>query len=406
MDALITAAARALAAGDPLGALDRVALRDDPPALALRGIAMAQLGDFPRARTLLRSAARTFGPQQALARARCVVAEAEIAFAARDLANADNTLDAARAVLERHGDWVNAAHARFVAIRRLLLLGALEQAEAQLGEIDPTRLPASLQAIHGLTRAGLAIRRLDIATAHSALTSATAAAHQAHIPALSAEVQDAWQLLHTPAARITGPGAQRLLLLEQIEALLVSPILVIDDRRQLLRDAHHQVSLAGRPVLMALLRSLGEAWPDAVDRATLIARAFNLKLSDESHRARLRVEIGRLRVLLKPLAEVSATDHGYALITRGQPEVTVLAWPQDSAHGEVLALLMDGQAWSSSALALALGISQRSVQRALESLSSAGRVQAFGRGRAGRWLIPPLPGFATTLLLTPALPSD
>lgn len=406
MDALITAAARALAVGDPLGALDRVALRDDPPALALRGIAMAQLGDFPRARTLLRSAARTFGPQQALARARCVVAEAEIAFAARDLANADNTLDAARAVLERHGDWVNAAHARFVAIRRLLLLGALEQAEAQLAELDPTGLPASLQAIHGLTRAGLAIRRLDISTARSALISATAAAHQAHIPALSAEVQDAWQLLHTPVARITGPGAQRLLLLEQIEALLVSPILVIDDRRQLLRDAHHQVSLAGRPVLMALLRSLGEAWPDAMDRATLIARAFNLKLSDESHRARLRVEIGRLRVLLKPLAEVSATDHGYALITRGQPEVTVLAWPQDSAHGEVLALLMDGQAWSSSALALALGISQRSVQRALESLASAGKVQAFGRGRAGRWLIPPLPGFATTLLLTPALPSD
>lgn len=406
MDALITAAARALAAGDPLAALDRVALRDDPPALALRGIAMAQLGDFARARTLLRSAARAFGPQQTLARARCVVAEAEIAFAARDLAKGHNTLDAARAVLERHGDWANAAHARFVAIRRLSLLGALDQAEAQLNEIDATRLPAALQAIHGLTRAGLAIRRLDSATARSALTRASDAAHQAHIPALSAEVQAAWQVLETPAARITGPSEERLLLLAQIQALLDSPMLVIDDRRQLLRDAHHQVSLAARPVLMALLRTLGEAWPAAVDRATLIARAFNLKLSDESHRARLRVEIGRLRVLLKPLAEVSATAHGYALITRGQPGVAVLAWPQDNPHGDVLALLMDGQAWSSSALALALGISQRGVQRALESLASAGKVQAFGRGRAGRWLIPPLPGFATTLLLTPALPND
>lgn len=406
MDALITAAARALAAGDPLGALDRVALRDDPPALALRGIAMAQLGDFARARILLRSAARAFGPLQTLARARCVVAEAEIAFAARDLAKDDHTLDAARAVLERHGDWVNAAHARFVAIRRLLLLGGLEQAEAHLDEIDSSRLPPSLQAIHGLTRAGLAIRRLDIASARDALGHASDAARQANIPALSAEVQDAWQLLDTPAARITGPGAERPLLLEQIQALVDSPILVIDDRRQLLRDAHQQVSLAGRPVLMALLRALGEAWPAAVDRATLIARAFNLKLGDESHRARLRVEIGRLRVLLKPLAEVSATAHGYALIAGGQPGVTVLAWPQDSAHGDVLALLMDGQAWSSSALALALGTSQRSVQRALESLGNAGKVQTIGRGRAGRWLIAPLPGFATTLLLTPALPSD
>ncbi|WP_256829436.1 helix-turn-helix domain-containing protein [Pseudomonas sp. Pse1] len=406
MDALITAAARALAAGDPLGALDRVALRDDPPALALRGIAMAQLGDFARARTLLRSAARAFSPRQTLARARCVVAEAEIAFAARDLGQPDKPLEAARAVLEQQGDWANAAHARFVAIRRLSLLGALDQAEAQLNEIDPTRLPASLQAIHGLARAGLAIRKLDIATAHSALTHASDAAHQAHIPALSAEVQDAWQVLDTPAARITGPGDERLLLLEQIQALLDSPMLVIDDRRQLLQDAHKQVSLAGRPVLMALLRSLGEAWPAAVDRATLIARAFNLKLSDESHRARLRVEIGRLRVLLKPLAEVSATADGYALIARGQPGVAVLAWPQDTHYGDVLALLMDGQAWSSSALALALGISQRSVQRALESLASAGKVQAFGRGRAARWLIPPLPGFATALLLTPTLPSD
>ncbi|HEU5194094.1 MAG TPA: helix-turn-helix domain-containing protein, partial [Methylomirabilota bacterium] len=85
MDTLIAAAAHALAAGDPLGALKRIALRDDAPALALRGIAMAQLGDFVRAKRLLRRAARTFPPSEAVARARCVVAEAEIALVSRDL---------------------------------------------------------------------------------------------------------------------------------------------------------------------------------------------------------------------------------------------------------------------------------------------------------------------------------
>src|SRR3954468_2933937 len=150
MDSLITAAARALAAGDPLGALNRIALREDAPALALRGIAMAQLGDLERARSLVRRAGRAFGPKEAVSRARCLVAEAEIAFVSRDLGWPAKALDAARQVLEQHGDRVNAAHALHLEVRRLLLLGHLDQAERKLATLNPTRLPPALQASHHL----------------------------------------------------------------------------------------------------------------------------------------------------------------------------------------------------------------------------------------------------------------
>jgi hypothetical protein len=166
------------------------------------------------------------------------------------------------------------------------------------------------------------------------------------------------------------------------------------------------VSLASRPVLFELARALGEAWPGDVARDVLLARAFGAKLADESHRARLRVEIGRLRRMLRTIATVSATKGGFLLTPYGAREVVVLARPVEDEHGAVLALLTDGESWSSSALALALGTSQRSVQRALDSLAAAGRVQAFGRARARRWMTPPVPGFTTTLLLPAPLPSD
>ena len=201
-------------------------------------------------------------------------------------------------------------------------------------------------------------------------------------------------------------GEERLLRLHEVEALLASQAFVVDACRHAVRDARTVVSLARRPVLFALARALGEAWPGDVSRDTLIARAFRAKHSDESHRARLRVEIGRLRTMLRTLADVSATKRGFALIPRHTGEVVVLARPLDDAHTAVLALLADGESWSSSALALALGASQRTVQRALDVLSVAGKVQFFGRGRARRWMTPPMPGFATTLLLPVPLPSD
>jgi hypothetical protein len=403
MDSLIMAAARALAAGDPLGALNLVALRDDAPALALRGIAMAQLGDLARAKTLVRRAARAFGPKEALARARCVVAEAEIALASRDLGWPAKALDAARATLEEHGDRVNAAHARHLEVRRLLLIGRLDEAERTLAALDPAPFPPASRAAHELVVVGIAMRRLRTTEARAALARADRAARDARIPALTAEVESASLVLNTPAARLIAGDEERLLLLEEVEALQDSQALVVDACRHVVRDPQAVVSLASRPVLFAIARALAEAWPADVPRDILVARAFGAKLADESHRARLRVEVGRLRTMLRTLAGVSATTRGYALAPRRAREVVVLARPIEERHAAVLAFLADGESWSSSALALALGASQRTVQRALDSLAAAGRVQTFGRGRARRWMTPPVPGFTTTLLL-PAPP--
>jgi hypothetical protein len=404
MDSLISAAAHALAAGDPLGALKRVSLRDDAPALALRGIAMAQLGDLVRARVLLRSAARAFSPREAVARARCVVAEAEIALASRDLSWPVKALDVARATLEAHGDRLNAAHARYLEVRRLLLISRLDDAGNALAQLDPTNLPPALKVVHELVAAGIALRRLRTGTARDALTRARLAASQADIPALTAEVESAFLVLLTPAARLIANSAERTLLLEDVEALQASEALIVDACRYVVRAAGKAVSLASRPVLFELARALGEAWPADVPRDVLLVRAFGAKLADESHRARLRVEIGRLRRMLRTLATVTATRGGFLLTPCGAREVVVLARPVEHERGlkesgAVLAVLSDGEAWSTSALALALGTSQRTVQRALDLLAAKGRVQAFGRGRARRWMTPPVPGFTTTLLL-------
>jgi hypothetical protein len=406
MDSLITAAGRALAAGDPLGALKRVALRDDPPALALRGIAMAQLGDLIRAKALLQSAACAFGPREAVARARCVVAEAEIALVSRDLTWPAKALDAARVTLEKHGDWVNAAHARHLEVRRLLLIGRLDEAEHALAGLDPASFPPASRAAYELVVAGIAIRRLRIKMARAALTRAERAARHAGIPALMAEVESASLVLNTPAARLIARGEERLLLLADVEAVLESGTLVVDACRHVVLGEDTVVSLARRPVLFALARALGEAWPGDLSREALVKRAFRAKHADESHRARLRVEIGRLRAELRSLASVSATTRGFALARRRAGEVAVLAPPVEDQHAAVIAFLADGESWSSSALALALGASARTVQRALDSLATAGKVQSYGRGRARRWMTLPLPGFTATLLLPGPLPSD
>ncbi|KVP24386.1 DNA-binding protein [Burkholderia multivorans] len=406
MDSLITAAARALAGGDALGALNRVALRDDAPALALRGIALAQLGDFERARALVRAAARAFGAREVVARARCVVAEAEIALAARDLGWPSRALDTACATLDAHGDRANAALARHVGVRRLLLIGRVDEAERRLATLDPTPLPAASRAAHELIAAGIAMRRVRAQEARAALARAREAALAAGIAALTAEIDAACRMLAAPAARLVAQHTSRAVRLDDVEALFASNAFVVDACRYTVRDPRTTVPLARRPVLFVLARALGEAWPADVPRDALIAAAFRTRHPDDTHRARLRVEIGRLRALLRPLANVTATPRGFALEPLGTRDVMVLARPVDDRHADVLALLADGEAWSSSALALALGASQRTVQRALDALAEAGKAHAFGRGRARRWTTPPLPGFATTLLLPMPVAGD
>lgn len=399
MDSLITAAARALAAGDPLAALKRVALRDDPPALALRGIAMAQLGEFGRAKELLRSAARGFGPHEATARARCVVAEAEIALVSRDLGRPMRRLGAARAVLEAHGDQANAAHAGCLEARRLLLIGRLDEAGRVLATLDADALPQASRTGYWLVAAGLAMRRIRAGPARAALARAGLAAQEAGIPALRAEAERASRALDAPAARLVGRDGGRLLGLAEVEALIGSGTLLVDACRGMVRAGETAVPLAGRPVLFALARALAKAWPADASREALIARAFRGREADESHRARLRVEIGRLRSALGPLAGVSATRRGFRLKPKPAQAVAVLVPPVEEEHAGVLALLADGEAWSSSALALALGASPRTVQRALAALAEAGRIESFGRGRACRWRAASVPGFPTSLLL-------
>lgn len=406
MDPVTTTAARALAAGDVLGALNYVALRNDAPALALRGIAMAQLGELDRAKTLLRKAARSFGPKEALARARCVVAEEEVALVQRDLGRPAKTLDLARATLEAHGDRLNAAHARHLAIRRLLLTGRLDEAEEAVGGVDTAPLSPALTAAHELIVAGVDVRRLRMAAARAALARARRAAREAAIPVLTAEVESAMRALDTPAARLVGQGLERLVKLDEVEALSATDALIVDECRYAVRGAGTSVSLAGRPVLFALALTLGAGWPEDVSREALIRNAFRSKHADESHRGRLRVEIGRLRAALRALASVSATKRGFVLVPRVAEAVVVLARPFAEEHATVLALLHDGEAWSSSALAVALGTSQRTVQRALESLAADGKVRSYGRGRAHRWTSPPLPGITPVLLLPGPLPGD
>lgn len=399
MDRFLSAAAEALKAGNPLQALKWVGFREEAEALALRGIAMAQLEEFVQARELLKQAARAFGVKDPVARARCLVAQAEIAFVSRDLSWPVGELEAARAVLEKCGDRLNAAHARHLQARRSLLLGRLGEAERALSEVDPDGLPPLRRAAHELIVAGLGMRRLRSREASEAFVRARAAARQSGIPALMAEVEKAARLLEESVARLLTSGGEKLLLLGEVEALLQSRILVIDACRHLVRSGPSVIPLASRPVLFALVRALAEAWPADVSRSELASHAFQARQIDESHRARLRVEIGRLRKLTAPVLEIRATARGFAIRPRRAREVAVLTWPGETENAEVLALLSDGEAWSSSALALALGLSPRTILRSLNALAEAGKVQWFGRGRARRWTLPSVSGFSTILLL-------
>jgi len=365
---------------------------------------MAQLGDYERARELLRRAARGFGPRERLERARCRAAEAEVALAARDLRWPARALDAAARSLEALGDRANALHARLVGVRRSLLLGRLDEGEAALAELDTNGAPAPLAALFELSRAEIALRRVRAKEAERFLARSHAAALAAGIPALVAEVERAQRALSSPSARLIRGASVTQVTLEEVEALFASDDLIVDACRRAVRARGSSVSLASRPVLFEIVRALAEAWPGDVPREALIARAFEARSPNESHRARLRVGVGRVRAAIRSLADVDATKVGFVLAPRAAHPVVVLAPPIDGPAGSILALLEGGEPWSTSALAYALGASQRTVQRALRDLDESRAVRPVGRGRSRRWVAPPLTGFATTLLLPGALP--
>jgi hypothetical protein len=286
-------------------------------------------------------------------------------------------------------------------VRRLLLLGRLDEARGVLSRLDVRGLPPAPAAVAALAAAELALRSLRVADARAALDQARDAAERARVPALQAEVRDARAALDHPAARRVGTGGEQLLRLDEVAALLDSDALVVDACRRVMGAGATSQALARRPILFTLALALAEAWPGDVERDALIARAFRTRRPDETHRARLRVEIGRLRALVKPMARIEATPRGFALAPLAAKEVVVLAPPIEGEQASLLALLSDGAAWSTSALALALDASQRTVQRALAELEAGARVRAIGQARARRWLAPPLAGF-TTILLLPA----
>jgi DNA-binding transcriptional ArsR family regulator len=399
MDSLANAAAQALARGDPLGALQRVALRHDPAALALRGIAMAQLGELERARELLRRAARGFGPLEIVARARCVVAAAEVALAARDLGAQPRAFKAALRALAERGDTLNVWHGQLSLARRELLVGHLGAAERILEGIDWHGAPPRLVAVRELVVAEVALRRIEPGRAREALARALEAAALAQVPALSREIENAAGTLAVPAARLFAAGRVQLVDLEAVARLRSSNALVVDACRRCASSRGKTLDLARRPILFELARALARAWPGPAPRERLLEDVFGVRRPNESHRARLRVEIGRLRAGLRELAGIGATSGGFALLPHDGAEAVLLVPPIDGEDASIVALLADGAAWSTSALALALGTSQRSVQRGLAALEEAGQVRAIGRGRARRWVAPPLVGFTTTLLL-------
>jgi hypothetical protein len=399
MDPDLETAAQHLARFDALGALRLVGTREDPEALALRGVALAQLGEDRSAQKLLGRAERTFARRDPQMHARVVAARGEVALGSRDLALAGRLLEAAEAALG--ADRTNRTFVRILRVRRLLLLGRVEEARA-LAAIDLRGAPPRLRVLAELLRADIAARRLRVLEAEAAIARARKAARSAELPPLTAQVERFATDFAAPVARIIRDRTLSLATLADVASLAHSKDLVVDGCRRELRLDRVTVSLTTRPVLFALAEALGEAAPTAASRALLIERAFGARRTSESLRARLRVEIGRLRRALAPTGRtIEPTADGFRL--SGDDErarVVVVLPPADGEASLLLALLRDGEAWSSSSLASASGLGQRAVQRALVELKDAGKVDAHSAGRSRRWVARPPGGFATTLLLT------
>ncbi len=399
MDSALGTAARALSLGDPLHALRYIALRKDAPALALRGIAMAQLGELRQAHALLRRASKSFGPREPTARARCALAQAEVELALRDLARAELGLNEAVKLLTECGDWENALFARLLTVRRLTLLGNVVTAQHALAVLSLDAAPARLLAFASLAEADLAMKRMDATTAASALAKGRLAALQSRIPQLLVEVELLQRRLDAPIARLIREGRESTLYLREFKTFAGPKELVVDGCTREIRLGEAVVSLVRRPVLLELAVVLAEHSPHHVPRDTLVTRVFGARRVNDSHRVRLRVELGRLRKLIREVANIQATGSGFSLTAPKARGIALLLPPGEDATSALLSLLRDGNSWATSALAEALGKSQRAVQRALSELAKDGKVQATGKGRALRWVAGIATDATTTLLL-------
>lgn len=397
MDVVLRSALAALHQGEPLAALQRTALRDDPTALVLRGIAFARLGELERADVLLqRAVPRIDAPRAFRACARAALAE--VALARRDLRRAGSSLLAAERALAADAPGGDAAHVRLLRARHQLLLGDVGGAAEMLATLVRMRPGLPTQALAAALAGEIALRRRRPHDARAAFAAARAVAQRSRLPALAAEVDTATASLELPVARQLDAQGARPLTLEQLEALDDDGSLVLDGCRRIVRWGVRTVSLQRRPVLWTLLQELATAVPCDVSRDALVATAFGARRADASHRARLRVEVARLRRLLRPFATLRATAAGFVLLPRAT-SVRVLVPPIDTKAAALLALLADGATWTTHSLAEASGQSQRTVQRALAELRADGQVEPHGRGRRQRWRIAPLLGFATCMLL-------
>jgi tetratricopeptide (TPR) repeat protein len=397
----LTAAARALSLGDALSALKWLGRRTDAPARAMRGAALSQLGAFVSAKAQLRAALRALGPESGLLRARCLAAQAEIALALGDLRWSAEPVARAVAELEAAGDARNAAYLRLVAARAALRLGRPADAERLLRPATFAPVAPLDRTLAELVRVELAAKRGDPDLLKSALASAGAAAERAAIPALVSEVARIRDRYEGPAAVITSRGKARTASFCEVCALGRSAGVVIDGGAREVRSSGDGVPFARRPVLFDVLRVLAEAWPGAVPREALIARVFGARRPNESHRIRLRVEIGRLRKVVRPRLGVVSEGPGYALSAAGE---VVLVMPlEESPASRLLSLMHGGEGWSASSLALALDVSERTIQRSLGELQRAGKVGPTGNGRGRRWVR--LFEIPTDLLLPPGPPA-
>ncbi|MFY0533958.1 HTH domain-containing protein [Nannocystis pusilla] len=377
-DALLDAA-RALAGGDPLRALTGVGRDDSALGLTLRGIAYAQLGDLELARTALEQAVSRADVDPLLAaRARAALVEVELGSGAP--AQAARTARAAADALERLGDARNAAMQRLVLARAEVLLGRLNEARRAVEAVLVGDLGPDLRAVASLVQAEIAVRALHPSDARAALARAREAMARAPHQLLARTVEALEQELARPIASIWRAGATVEADLFAIESLSRGPVLLVDACRRLALAGRVTIPLARRPVLFALLLELARAWPAAVARDDLAARAFAVRRVNASHRARLRVELGRLRKLMDGLAAAPvASEDGYVLAS--ERDVAVLLPPTDDEAARLGLLLGDGAAWSAQALAEHAGVSRRTAQRALQQLVERGVVCRSVKGK-------------------------